>query len=109
MLQIKHEINDDGTIRFNANDKGEGISVDSGASELAAMNTLLLKINGSKGEIIEIIAEDGDIYDGLMKTAVAYAFRRGITFDKPLDLKPTKCKQIPVEVKDVVYDVLIQE
>ena len=76
MLEIKNQVNSDGTVCFNA----------TGGS------SLLIKVEDNKADVIELKADDADIYDGLVKTAYAYALRRGIAFNKDgIIWKESKC------------------
>jgi hypothetical protein len=96
MLAIKSNPNNDGTvIQFDSSDG----------------SSLLMGINSGKAEIIEVKADDSDIRDALLKTAVAYASRRGAGFDNPPELKPTGCqsrKHHNVGVNGVDYDVVTE-
>jgi hypothetical protein len=76
MISISNKTNNDGTIEFSASDG----------------SSLVIEIEGSsnKAKIIKVNAPH-DVYDALAKTAIAYARRRGISFEVPNDLKPTKC------------------
>jgi len=79
VVEIKNQVNRDGTVRFDV----KGASGES---------NLILKISENKADVLEIKARDEDIYDGLVKTASAYAFRRGISFNKENILwKQTGC------------------
>ncbi|MCL2071574.1 MAG: hypothetical protein FWH07_04990 [Oscillospiraceae bacterium] len=78
MVAIKHEQTGDGIIRFSATGGG----------------SLLMRIDNNQADVVEINAEDSVIYDGLVKTAAAYAIRRGIIFNREGILwKPTNCGQ----------------
>jgi hypothetical protein len=79
MLTIKNKTNSDGTISFNA---------DEGSS-------LKMKIDGSTANVVGLNAPDEDVYDGLVKTAYAYAQRRGFYFNKEgITWKPRNCQQL---------------
>jgi hypothetical protein len=94
LLSITNRVNENNTVSFSASDS----------------STLLLKICENKAEIIKVTADDEEIYDALIKTAVAYAFRRNLTFDNPPELKPTRCQSQTshkVEVNGIEYDVVI--
>jgi len=94
MLEIRNEKSGD-EVRFFSNHS----------------DTLTMKIMGSKAEILEVKASDEEIYDALLKTAVAYAFRRNLTFDSPPQLKPTKCQSLKhhnVKVNGIEYEVVIE-
>jgi hypothetical protein len=99
MVQIKNQVQDNGNVRFTA----------TGGDFLE-----LCVADGAS--VVEIKAKDSDIYDGLLKTAVAYAFKRGIKFDEKPELKPTLCessrknqREVTVTVNDVDYDVIVEE
>jgi len=74
MLSISNVVNGN-TVTFNASDG----------------SFLVIEIKENKASIIQRNADD-DIYDALAKTALAYARRRGIEFDKEgIVWKPTNC------------------
>jgi len=75
MLSISNIVNEnENTVTFNSSDG----------------SSLVIRIENNKAQIIERNADD-DIYDALAKTAIAFAARRGLDFDKPTDLKPSNC------------------
>ncbi|MCL1789103.1 MAG: hypothetical protein FWG33_01965 [Oscillospiraceae bacterium] len=81
MLEIRNIKKEDGTVWFNV----------SGSSE---EGTLTMRIDNHQANVVEIKAKDADIYDGLVKTAEAYAVRRGISFNKEnIIWKQTSCRQ----------------
>jgi hypothetical protein len=106
MVHIKNQVNDDGTVLFSAND---GIGA-------GGISSLLLNVAGNSANIVKVEAADSDVYDGLLKTAVSYAFRRGISMDTPPDLKKPACRScdsdrmsrhVFVDICGVEYDVEI--
>ena len=77
MLVISNKSNDDGTVTFDSTDG----------------SSLVMRIEDGKAEVTELNACDDDVYDGLVKTAAAFAVRRGFEFNREgITWKPNNCR-----------------